>query len=51
MGRFEMSNWLAGPRAADSSLRRVFARLTRLWDTPRLSGLIRSQEAAWKERG
>ena len=21
MGRFEMSNWLAGPRAADSSLR------------------------------
>ena len=51
MGRFEMSGRLAGPRAADSSSRGVFARLARLWDTPRLSGLIRSPVAAWKECG
>jgi hypothetical protein len=52
MARFEMSRWLAGPRAGESSFAwGVFARLARLWSAPRLSGLSRSQGAAWKECG
>lgn len=50
MARFEMSGWLAvaGSRAVDSFAWGAFARLARLWSTPRLSGLIRSQGAAWR---